>query len=120
MDQTVISLLSPTRDGKLDGWVEVEIERLRIEALEIGVRLGRMGRATPAEGGDWLIELDRRAGDPPLEEDVALATVLTEFEILGLRPNLFVVSPPLAPLPCFENVADGAAGWLLHREGAVG
>jgi hypothetical protein len=97
------------------------IERLRIEALEIGVRLGRIGRSTPAQGGDWLIELDRRAGDPPLEEDVALATVLTELGILGLRPNLFVISPPLAPLPCLEqrDARSGVEAWVLGRGPAV-
>lgn len=125
MDQIVISLLSPVPEGHLDDWVVEEVDRLRGEGLAIGVRLGPLRRSTPAEGGDWLIELHRHVDDVPLEEDVALASILTELAILSLRPCLFVISAPLAPLAALAPddeirlVQELADTWLREGEESV-
>lgn len=92
MDQLVISLLSPVPPRRIEHWVERQVDRLRARAGGGGVRLGRLARSAPSRGGHWLIEVDRDDRDMPPEEDVVLATVITEMAAIGLRPYLFVIS----------------------------
>lgn len=104
MDNAMISLLAPVAVSPqdIDEWVEELAYRLRARWRFTGVGIGRLVRACPSEGGDWLIELDLRGRSGPPEKDIALAAILTDLERLGLRPQLFVgagaVPPPsLAP-----------------------
>ena len=93
MDEVImISLLAPVAPQRVARWVEEQVDVLRAEGRAMGVRLGRLIRATPSQGGDWLIEVERDEGDTPLEEDMALALILTDLAILGLRPYLFVIT----------------------------
>lgn len=90
MDETIISLLAPVSRERIERWVEGQVDRLRTEASSTGVRLGPLSSGGPGQGGDWLVEVDLRDRDVPLEDDVALGSVLTEMALLGLRPQLSV------------------------------
>jgi hypothetical protein len=100
MDEVVISLLEPLAIEKTERWVEEEVDRLRELARPRGIRLGPLERSTPAQGGDWLIPVDRLVEDIPLEKDVVLAGIVIEMAWLGLRPHLLVISQePVHPSP---------------------
>jgi len=90
MDDVTISLLAPAPRAGVDGWIEPQVERIRFNADRMGVGLGRLVRSRPAQGGDWLIAVDRRDREGPVEDDVALAGIVLAFERLGLRPAVFV------------------------------
>ena len=92
MDEKIISLLAPVSRERIERWVEDQVDRLRGEASRMGVRLGPLSAAGPGQGGDWLVEVELRNRHVPLEDDVALASVLTEMALLGLRPQLLVTS----------------------------
>lgn len=92
MDDVVISLLAPVARQAIDGWVEEQVARLRVEAQPRGVQLGRLVRSRPSQGGDWLVHVDLEPRDVPPQEHLALACVLTDMERLGLRPALFLIS----------------------------
>ena len=92
MDEIVISLLAPVAPQRVQRWVEEQVDGLRAQAGAGGVRLGRLVRSSPSQGGDWLIAVEREDRDGALEDDIALATILTDMAILGLRPRLFVIS----------------------------
>ena len=92
MNAVMISLLAPAgvAPEQIDMWVEEQLYRLRSRWRISGVGLGALTRSCPSEGGHWLIDLDLRARTGALENDVALAGIVTDFERLGLRPELFV------------------------------
>ncbi len=90
MDEVRISLLAPVARERIESWVEEQVDRLRAQGRATGVRLGRLTPAQPAQGGHWLVEVDLHARDVRLEDDVALASILTDMELLGLRPHLLV------------------------------
>ena len=94
MNEAMISLLAPVgvAPQQIDMWVEEQVYRLRTRWRISGVGFGELSRSTPSEGGHWLIDLDLRARTGPLEKDVALAGIITDFERLGLRPELFVTT----------------------------
>jgi hypothetical protein len=92
MEEVVISLLAPVAPQRVQRWVEEQVDGLRAHARAGGLRLGRLARSTPAQGGDWLITVDREHRSVALEHDVALASILTGLAIMGLRPCLFVIS----------------------------
>jgi hypothetical protein len=92
MEEVVISLLAPVAPQRVQRWVEEQVECLRAHARANGVRLGRLVRSTPAQGGDWLIAVDRDDRAVALEQDVVLAAILTGMATLGLRPYLYVIS----------------------------
>ena len=92
MDEIVISLLAPVAAHRIQRWVEEQVDELRAQASASGVRLGRLVPSSPSQGGDWLIAVAREERDGPLEDDVALAMILTDMAMLGLRPRLFVVA----------------------------
>ncbi len=91
MEEVVISLLAPVEPRRVQHWVEAEVDRLRARGRAGGVRLGRLVASSPAQDGDWLIAVDREDRSMALKDDVALASILTDMAILGLRPRLFVV-----------------------------
>lgn len=93
MDEVMISLQAPVAWKKIDRWVGEQLDRLRIEAWPTGVRLGPLVDASPVRGADWLVRVDLGDRAVRLEDDVALASVLTDMERLGLRPALFLVAP---------------------------
>jgi hypothetical protein len=90
MYDMMISLLAPAGRQRVDAWVEQQVDRIREACGPSGVLLGRLVKAHPAQGGDWLIKVDRRARSGPPERDVALAAIVAELEWLGLRPAVFV------------------------------
>jgi len=92
MNEVMVSLLAPAGvpPEQIDMWVEEQVYRLRARWRISGVGIGELTRSCPSEGGHWLIDLDRSARTGPLEKDVALAGIITDFERLGLRPELFV------------------------------
>ena len=92
MDEIVISLLAPVAPQRIQRWVEEQVDELRAQGSGSGVRLGRLVPSFPSQGGDWLIAVEREDRDGPLEDDFALAMILTDMAILGLRPRLFVIS----------------------------
>ena len=92
MDTVVISLLAPVTPSTIERWVEQQVDELRAQGRSCGVGLGRLVASSPAQGGDWLIEVDREDRDVALEDDLALALILTDMAVLGLRPQLLVVS----------------------------
>lgn len=92
MEEVVISLLAPVAVRPVQRWVEEHVDELRARGRADGVRLGRLVRSTPIQGGDWLIIVDRDNRDVALEEDLALGLILTDLAVLGLRPHLFVIT----------------------------
>jgi hypothetical protein len=92
MEEVMISLLAPVAPQRVQRWVEEQVDELRAQGRASGVRLGRLARSSPAQGGDWLIAVDREDRAVALEDDVGLALILTDMAILGLRPYLFVIS----------------------------
>ena len=90
--EVMISLRAPVSREKIARWVEEQVDRLRGEARATGVRLGRLTVASPPQRGDWLVEVDVRDQNVRLEDNMALASVLTDMELLGLRPQLLVTS----------------------------
>lgn len=92
METVVIALLAPVTSSSMERWVERQVDELRAKGRATGVLLGPLARSTPAQGGDWLIKIDREDRSAALQDDVALGLILTDLAILGLRPQLFVVS----------------------------
>ena len=92
-DEVVIALRAPVSREKVERWVEEQVDRLREAAWSSRVRLGPLWPGWRTQGADWLIELDLRDRKVELDDDVALASVLMNMELLGLRP-LLVSSPP--------------------------
>jgi hypothetical protein len=95
MDQVMISLLAPTNVSpeRIDAWVDEQVYRLRSRWRISGIGIGELRRSSPSKGGHWLIDLDLCARTGPLEQDVAVAGIIIDFERLGLRPQLFVLAP---------------------------
>ena len=89
MYDLMISLLAPAEAHEIDPWVEEQVKRLRDAGKPHDVLLGRLVRARPHRGGDWLIKVDRRARAGPPEQDVVLAAIVIDLERLGLRPALY-------------------------------
>ena len=91
----MISLLAPAKvsPDRIDAWVDEQVYRLRSRWRISGVGIGELRRSSPSQGGHWLIDLDLRARTGPLEQDVAVAGIIIDFERLGLRPQLFVLAP---------------------------
>ena len=92
MDIVVIALLAPVTPNRIERWVEAQVDELRAQGQASGVRLGPLTRSTPARGGDWLIGVDREDRSVALQDDLALGLILTDMAVLGLRPQLLVVS----------------------------
>lgn len=110
MDTVVISLLAPVTPSHIERWVEKEVDELRAQGRASGVRLGPLTRSTPARGGDWLIAVDREDRSAALQDDLALGLILTDMAVLGLRPQLFVLS----------GERRGRRSRDVHRSGADG
>lgn len=90
MDEVTIALRAPVSAKAIERWVEEQVDRLRDAAWASGVRLGPMWQAWRAQAADWLIEVDLRDRSVALDDDLALASVLIDMELLGLRPQLLV------------------------------
>ena len=93
-DEVLISLRAPVSREKIEPWVEHQLDRLRDATWSSGVRLGPLWRGWRAQGPDWLIEVDLRDRNVELDDDLALASVLMDMELLGLRPQLLLSPPP--------------------------
>ena len=89
-DEVMISLRAPVSRETIEPWVEEQVEGLRNAAWSSGVRLGPLWPGWRAQGADWLVEVDLRDRNVALDDDVALASVLMNMELLGLRPQLLV------------------------------
>ena len=92
MNQVMISLTAPVSTGKIEPWVNEQLERLRREANARGIRVGRLAPVCLPHGADWLVGVDRADRDVRLEDDAALNLVMTDLALLGLRPQLLVAS----------------------------
>ena len=90
MGEVRIALRAPVSAKAIESWVEDQVDRLRDAAWSSGVRLGPLWPGWRARGPDWLIEVDLRDRNMALDDDVALASVLVDMELLGLRPQLLV------------------------------
>lgn len=110
MDTVVIALLAPVAPSRIERWVEAQVDELRAQGEANGVRLGRLTRSTPERGGDWLIKVDRDDHATALRDDLALGLILTDMAVLGLRPQLLVVS----------GQRSGRRSRDVHRRGADG
>lgn len=108
MEEVVISLLAPVAAPPVQRWVQEQVDELRAQGRADGMRLGRLVRSTPIQGGDWLITVDREDRDVALEEDLALGLILSDLAALGLRPCLFVIDREPGPRRSRE----------FHRAGA--
>lgn len=95
--QAMIALRAPVSADKMAGWVKEEVDRMRARAVALDVWLGPLARPQPAQGGDWVIEVDLEDRDMAPEDDVALASILLDMELLGLRPQLTIASPHSPP-----------------------
>ena len=91
--QAMIALRAPVSADKMAGWVKEEVDRMRGRAVALDVWLGPLARPQPAQGGDWVIEVDLEDRDMAPEDDVALASILLDLELLGLRPQLMIAAP---------------------------
>ena len=110
METVVIALLAPVTPSSLERWVEKQVDELRAQGRANGVLLGPLTRSTPAQGGDWLIKVDREDRAAALQDDLALGSILTEMAVLGLRPQLFVIA----------GERRGGRSRDVHRSGADG
>jgi len=110
METVVISLLAPVTPSSIERWVDKQVDQLRAQGQGNGVLLGPLTRSTPAQGGDWLINVDRQDRSAALQDDLALGLILTDMAVLGLRPQLFVIS----------GERRGARSRDVHRSGADG
>ncbi len=99
MVKATISLRAPVSADKMEGWVAEQIDRLRDESRDSGVRVGRLSAALPPQAADWVVEVDLHGRDVPLEDDMALARLLMDIDALGLRPQLLLTSLPDALQP---------------------
>ncbi len=72
-----------------EGWLEQEVERLRLGTPRGSFRLHRVsGMDSTAEAGrGWLIELDAACDRDPARRD-RLNASLRDMRLLGLRPTL--------------------------------
>ncbi len=95
--QAMIALTAPVSADKIAGWVKEEVDRMRARAVALDVWLGPLSRPQPAQGGDWVIEVDLEDRDVAPEDDPALGSVLLDLELLGLRPQLMIASPLFPP-----------------------
>jgi hypothetical protein len=86
----MISLRAPVSRERIEQWVDEQVDRLRDAAWSRRVRLGPLWPGWRAKGPDWLVEVDLRDRNVELDDDVALASVLMEMELLGLRPQLLM------------------------------
>ncbi len=116
MEQIVISLLAPVTAKRIQRWVEEQVDGLRAQGQASGIRLGRLTPSRPSQGGDWLIEVDRQDRDMALEDDVALAAILTELAAMGLRPHLFVISRELGARRTRDAHSAGAGTGAARRQ----
>ena len=110
METVVIALLAPVTPSSMERWVERQVDELRVQGQANGVMIGPLARSTPAQGGDWLIKVDREDRSAALQDDLALGLILTDLAVLGLRPQLFVIS----------GERRGGRSRDVHRSGADG
>ena len=110
METVVIALLAPVTPSSMQRWVESQVDELRAQGRANGVLLGPLTPSTPDKGGDWLIKVDREDRSAALQDDLALGLILTDMAILGLRPQLFVIS----------GERRGGRSRDVHRSGADG
>ena len=92
LDEVAIALVAPVSVSKIERWVKEQIDLLRDHGGSRGVRLGHLSPAREGHDADWLVEVDLRDRDVPLEEDIALASILVDLQLLGLQPQLLVPS----------------------------
>ena len=80
--------LAPVAVDELEGWLERQVNELRVEAPNGTIRLSRLtqGRTSAALYVGWLVELDL-AGEPLLAGKL-LADALRDMRLLGLQPTL--------------------------------
>ena len=109
MPQVMIGLRAPVSADKIEGWVREELDRLRARAVALDVWLGPLSRPRPAQGGDWVIEVDVEDRDVRPEDDQALGSILLDMELLGLRPQLLVAAPLFPPSYAPDPVERGNA-----------
>ncbi len=93
VDEVTISLVAPVSSSKIERWVKQQVDLQRDQAGSRGLRLGHLTPARDGQDADWLVEVDLRDRAVPLEEDIALASILTDLQLLGLQPRLLVPSP---------------------------
>lgn len=79
----------PVSADELDGWLERQVDELRVAAPQAIVRLSRLtqGRSGPDFEIGWLVELELDEDEPSLQTDW-LAVVLRDMRMLGLQPTL--------------------------------
>lgn len=116
MEAVIISLLAPVARRRMQRWVEAQVDGLRAQGQGSGIRLGRLVAASPSQGGDWLIEVERDGRDVALEDDIALSLILTELAAIGLRPRLFVVTREPGAQRTRDAHSAGAAAGAARRQ----
>ena len=84
--------VTPVPPAELEGWLELQLDRLRSDAPVI-VRVSRLTRALPSSeiGAGWLIEVELTDESQPLDRDdlsEALADVFSDMRFLGMQPTL--------------------------------
>ena len=81
--------LVPVAVDELEGWLERQVDELRVEAPHGTIRLSRLTQAlTHADSCvGWLVELDLTDGEPLLGGRL-LADALRDMRLLGLQPTL--------------------------------
>lgn len=92
----MISLVAPVSRERIERWVAEQVDGLRDEAAASGLQLGRL-TACPTQDADWLLEVDARERGVAPQDDLALTSILTHLEWLGLRPQLLVSSRRESP-----------------------
>ncbi len=83
----------PVAADELQGWLERQVEELRVEAPHATVRLSRLTQGGPSAELDigWLVELEI-GEDEPLLVGHGLAHALRDMRLLGLEPTLLAPS----------------------------
>lgn len=97
MDQLLVSIRAPVSGAQARRWVSGQVDLLREKARADGIDVGPLWPAWRAQAEDWLVEIDPGVRDVPLDEDIALASLLLDMQVLGLRPEL--LSTESAPAP---------------------
>jgi hypothetical protein len=79
----------PVAADELEGWLEQQVDELRIQAPHATVRLSRLTQSRPNAEllVGWLVELDLADGEPLLDGH-RLADALRDMRLLGLQPTL--------------------------------
>lgn len=80
---------APVATDELELWLGREVERLRVSAPDVVLRLVRLVQRAPTDDVriGWLIELDAPNAESPLDDET-LSTVVRDLRLLGLQPTV--------------------------------